>query len=1004
MIGSPSHDRVLLALVLVLSLEGRLVAPFPNTAAVTCGYQSCHKTSPGMLNVHIVPHSHDDVGWLKTVSQYYYGGSLPYCDNSASDYAATEAGTALIHSDGETPSLVKEYNKEEETHLQYANVSAILDTTFQELKKNPDRRYNQVETAFLWMWLQHQDNRTVQEYTELVQNGRMEMVGGGWSMHDEADTHYQSIIDQMSWGLKPDVLGSQVSRQLSYRPDVLGSQLCLKVVCWGKKELLAKSPCSQLCLKVVCWGKKELLAKSPHSQLFLKVMCWGKKELLAASTNQRCQTCPSADLFSGILYNDYGPPRGFCWDLLCHDAEISTLNANDKVRDFLNFVNTQSKFYITDNVLITMGSDFTYMNATLYYTNLDKLIHLVNAEQTNGSNVNLIYSTPSCYLKAVHDSNPALTTKRNDFFPYANEAHAYWTGYYTSRPTLKRFERVGNNFLQVCKQLSAMTGVANKDSSNLDPLREAMGIVQHHDAITGTEKLAVAKDYAKLLSSAMQACGELSQQAINKLLISDNATVDQKSRTVEFKSCPLLNISRCELSETEDDFLVTVYNPLARPVSHYVRIPVTGEHYAVTDPSGSSLVVQLVPVPEPVHSLEKSSVSVKTELIFHAVDLPPLGLRSYRVNRTTLTSRQAMSVHSSDTTIGNQNVTVEINETTGLLKKITVNDVEIPVEQNFHFYRAYSGLNGASNRRSDGAYVFRPQVDETTPIADSANYTTYKGDLVEEIHQVFSDWTSQVIRVYKEESHVEFEWLIDTIPLTSGSGIEPVSRFVTDLSSDRLFYTDSNGRELLERRRDYRSSWNLTVTEPVSGNYYPVTSRILIRDSNQGTEFAVLNDRAQGGSSLKDGQIELMVHRRLKVDDGFGVAEVLNDTEPARGLKSSLGLPRNVHLLTLEPWKDQAVLLRLEHFLEKNEDPILSRDADVNIKNYSSLKQELLAPLTVLSVNETTLDGSQWLSEVDRLQWNVTVTEERTPIFHQINNFTITLSPMQIRTFIVGYY
>ena len=55
--------------------------------------------------------------------------------------------------------------------------------------------------------------------------------------------------------------------------------------------------------------------------------------------------------------------------------------------------------------------------------------------------------------------------------------------------------------------------------------------------------------------------------------------------TIHF--CPLLNISSCPVTESSSAFIITVYNPIARPVSHYVRIPVPSDTaYKVTDYKG----------------------------------------------------------------------------------------------------------------------------------------------------------------------------------------------------------------------------------------------------------------------------------------------------------------------------------------------------------------------------------------------------------------------------------
>lgn len=71
---------------------------------------------------------------------------------------------------------------------------------------------------------------------------------------------------------------------------------------------------------------------------------------------------------------------------------------------------------------------------SLCHCAVDKLIHYVNLD----GRVNIFYSTPSIFAQALYATNYTWPVKTDDFFPYASNDHAYWTGYFTSRPALKR--------------------------------------------------------------------------------------------------------------------------------------------------------------------------------------------------------------------------------------------------------------------------------------------------------------------------------------------------------------------------------------------------------------------------------------------------------------------------------------------------------------------------------------------------------------------------------------
>ncbi|KAI1886659.1 hypothetical protein AGOR_G00198080 [Albula goreensis] len=937
-----------------------------------------------MLNVHLVPHTHDDVGWLKTVDQYYYGGR---------------------------------------NNIQHAGVQFILDSVVDQLQKNPARRFIYVETAFFIRWWSQQDAGTQKIVTELVNEGRLEFINGGWCMSDEATTHYSAVIDQMTLGLRflNDTFGECGRPRVAWHIDPFGH---------AREHA---SMFAQMGYDGFFFGRLDYQDKRRRMNEKDMEMIWRASESLAP---------PSADLFTGVLPNGYNPPDGFCWDQSCSDAPIQDdpsledYNVDTIVTNFLKVANDQATIYRTNHIIMTMGSDFQYENANLWYKNLDKLIRYVNAKQSQGSKVNVLYSTPSCYLQELHRANLTWSVKTDDFFPYADDAHDFWTGYFTSRPALKRYERISNSLLQVCNQLEVLGGPSSKKGPHGDgdseTLRKAMAVAQHHDAVSGTEKQHVADDYAKRLATGCAHCQVLVSNALSKLSGSGAPRV----------YCENLNISVCPLTESSHKFSVTVYNPLSRSISWAVRLPVNGSRYSVTDPSGRLVDSQVIPVSQSTQDIRRDRGYARNELLFQA-QAPPLGFRTYSVSLLPNRPLRASPQHGTPLYLQNKFLKVTFDPETGLLSSLTNMETKqtMQLKQNFYWYNA--SLGNRESSQPSGAYIFRPNSSTPVPVSLTAKTQTVQNSVVQEVWQQFGPWVSQVVRLYQDSRELELEWTVGPVPVKDGHGKEVITRLETSINSSGLFYTDSNGREVLERRRDFRPTWDLKQTEPIAGNYYPINSRMYIKDKEQ--QLTVVTDRSQGGSSILDGSLEIMLHRRLLVDDYRGVGEALSEpgeygeglvvrgrlllalTPPAaaadthRPLAESLvlqplislqdgdlhpntllefsglqaALPPAVHLLTLSQWDRDSMLLRLEHQFQAKESQSHSQPVTVNL-------QKLFSTLDVVGVSEMSLAANQWKDKMTRMEWKGNTGEK--PLRQESADpspWEVTLKPMEIRTFLL---
>ncbi|CAL5444352.1 unnamed protein product [Camellia sinensis] len=980
-----------------------------------------YNTSQGIvsdkLNVHLVAHTHDDVGWLKTVDQYYVGSK-----NS----------------------------------IQGACVQNVLDSLVPALLADKNRKFIYVEQAFFQLWWTDQSEAVQSTVKQLVSSGQLEFINGGMCMHDEAAPHYIDMIDQTTLGHRFIKEEFDVTPRIGWQIDPFGHSAV-------QAYLLG----AEVGFDSLFFGRIDYQDRAKRkNEKSLEVVWRGSKSLGS-----------SAQIFAGAFPKNYEPPEGFYFEInddspiVQDNIKLFDYNVQERVNDFVAAALSQANITRTNHIMWTMGTDFKYQYAQTWFRNLDKLIHYVNQD----GRVNALYSTPSIYTDAKYRENESWPLKTDDFFPYADRVNAYWTGYFTSRPSLKRYVRVMSGYYLLARQLEFFRG-RNKIGPTTDTLADALAIAQHHDAVTGTEKQHVADDYATRLSIGYKESEELVAASL-ACMVESTSKSGCRSPLTKFQQCPLLNISYCPATEIDlslgKKLVVVVYNSLGWKRDDVVRIPVINGNVTVQDSNGTEIESQLLPLANASLGIRnyyatayvgKSPSTTPRYWLAFTASVPPLGFSTYVIS-TAERAAPTLAMEMSYESMGSQNDTIAVgpgnlkltysaNEGTLTQYVNTRSLVKESIEQSYSYYSAYDRSPQAS-----GAYIFLPNGAFPLTSEGQIPLTVVRGPLLDEVHQRINSWIYQITRVYKEKEHAEVEFTVGPIPIDDGVGKEIVTKVTTALKSNKTFYTDSNGRDFIERIRDYRADWDLEVNQPVAGNYYPINLGIYMKDDSK--EFSILVDRSVGGSSIVDGQLELMLHRRLLHDDSRGVAEALNEIvcvrdectgltiqgkyylridplgEGAKWRRSfgqeiyspfllafteqdgdkwtnfpvpsfsrmdpSYSLPDNIAVITLEELEDGKVLLRLAHLYEIGEDKDLSVTSVVELK-------KLFPDKKINKITEMSLSANQEREEMinKRLVWKIEGSPDED--FKVLRGGpvdpvkqVVELAPMEIRTFIIDF-
>lgn len=795
------------------------------TSFVCSTFLSEKNNEEDTINVHVIPHTHDDAGWVLTIQEYYD-----------------------------------------------QRVKNILDNMMVSLKENPDRTFIYVEQAFFTMWYPSQSEDTKNTLKEWLKNGRFEFIMGGYVMHDESASHFQHVIDQMRLGLQFLKSEFNFTPTIAWFIDPFGHSA-------SNAYILKEMGFETIVFVRIDYKEKNIRRANKTMEFNWRPYFDLANEKIKSITKKKNSDVLSdpkdTSIFTHITAEHYCPFDNF--GRLNEDriVKFTDEELNQEVKRFVEQVKKQSAYYMHKELIYWFGCDFTFQKASINYNNLEPIMKKVN--ENKDFKVNVFYSTPTKYFSKIKNLPIEYPSyENNDFFPYADDEFSYWTGYFTSRPNLKVRVREAGNVLERVSNI-LVEDILNGNNTSVDDylktifnLREKLAICQHHDAVAGTSKNYVSVDYENMLFNSSK---DTTTKVIDKIL------GNQLKKDV--KSC-VLGYSNFECEDVDSNFdnqgfsQIVFYNNRINDSNFTAKLRLRSPKVEVYKNDKKTKIESDI-ICQHSHELDKEFPCY----IFFNLTL----LKDYPINSIFL-----KKINEERQIIG---LKQEENP------KLVLNNVTFTLKHSY-----YIGYNGdetscetkPKGKNPDGAYIF--STCSNYPVTQNVmSVYKYTSKIVEYQYSIEFKNSYIHIRKFSNSEFLEVESQYDPFKnddknhiLHLESDINNTLTDFSDKSSKIEMWTDSNGLKMMRRIKDFRRDWQYTVTDPVSGNFYPINFAASLRErsgakkydsndynslSNMDRTITVYNERSQSVGFMNQGEIMILLQRSSIKDDQRGKDEPL---------------------------------------------------------------------------------------------------------------------------------